>query len=111
MRVDWRCWSSISKEVSVEPAFVERRLELEGTAGVLVRFLKPVQDEEDYRCDYSILWPDRERKLSGFGIDEVQALLSAMQNAHAELLATSESKAGRLTWLGERDLGLPRAGR
>ena len=96
--------------VAVESTFIERRLELEGTAGVVVRFLKPVQDEEDYRCDYQIVWPDRERTFHGFGIDEVQAVLSAMQNAHAELLATAESKAGRLTWLGERDLGLPLAG-
>jgi hypothetical protein len=96
--------------VTVESVFIERRLELEGTAGVVVRFLRPVQDDEDYRCDYQIVWPDRERTFHGFGIDEVQAVLSAMQNAHAELLATAESKAGRLTWLGERDLGLPLAG-
>jgi hypothetical protein len=94
----------------VEPAFIERRLELEGTEGVLVRFLKPVQDDQDYRSDYQIIWPDRQRIFHGFGIDEVQALLAAMQNAHADLLSTTESKAGRLTWLSERDLGLPLAG-
>jgi len=94
----------------VDTAFIERRMELEGTGGVLVRFLKPVEDEEDYRCDYQIIWPDRERTFHGYGIDEVQALLSAMQNAHADLLSSTESKTGRLTWLGERDLGLPLAG-
>jgi hypothetical protein len=33
-----------------------------------------------------------------------------MQNAHADLLSTAESKAGLLTWLGARDLGMPLAG-
>jgi hypothetical protein len=95
----------------VETTFIERRLELKGKAeGVIVRFLRPVVDEEDYRCDYKIIWPDRERTFHGFGVDEVQALISAMQNAHADLLSTAESKAGLLTWLGARDLGMPLAG-
>jgi hypothetical protein len=94
----------------VEPAFIERRLELKGTVGVIVQFLRPVPDKESYRCDYKIIWPDRERIFHGFGIDEVQALILAMQNAHADLLSSTESKTGLLTWCDERDLGLPLAG-
>jgi hypothetical protein len=94
----------------VKPAFIERRLELKGTQGVVVQFFRPVPDRGDYRCEYKIIWPDRERTFYGMGIDEVQALILAMQNAHADLLSTPESKAGLLTWCGERNLGLPLAG-
>jgi hypothetical protein len=95
----------------MEPAFIERRLELRGKQDVLVRFLRPVRDDENcYRCDYKIIWPDRERTFHGFGIDDVQALMLAMQNAHADLLSSPESKAGLLLWLGERNLGLPMVG-
>ena len=98
----------------MESVFVERRLELKGTQGVLVQFFRPVPDRGDYRCDYKIIWPDRVRTFYGMGIDGTQALILAMQNAHVDLLSTSESKAGLLTWCGERSgkrsLGLPLAG-
>ena len=91
----------------MESVFIERQFELGGEARVVVRFLRPESDRGDYRCDYKIVWPDRERSFHAFGIDAVQALMLAMQMAHVDLLLSPESKAGDLCWLGERNLGLP----
>ncbi len=91
----------------MESVFIERQFELGGEARVVVRFLRPEPDGNDYGCDYSIVWPDRERRRRIFGIDAVQALLLAMQSAHVDLLLSPESKAGELRWLEQRDLGLP----
>ncbi|WP_414159947.1 DUF6968 family protein [Pseudomonas sp. BNK-45] len=52
-------------------------------------------------------WPDRRQNLRIFGIDAIQALLLAMQGARYELVGSPENAAGELTWLGERDFGLP----
>lgn len=94
----------------MDSVFVERRLELRDGGDVIVRFFRPLPRDVDFCCDYQISWPDRERRFHGYGIDSVQALWAAMCNAHAQLLSSPESKAGRLLWLGVRDLGLPLAG-
>ena len=94
----------------MDETFIERRFEIGGKA-VVLRFMRPERDGDDcYRCHYRITWPDRERNFFGFGVDEVQALYVAMHNAHADLLASPEGRAGLLTWLGQQDLGLPLAG-
>jgi hypothetical protein len=94
----------------MESIFAERRLELKDSATVIVRFFRPEPREVDYRCGYQISWPDRERRFDIYGIDAVQALILAMQAAHAELLSSAEGKSGLLLWLGEPDLGLPLPG-
>lgn len=88
-------------------SFIERQFELSDGAQVVVRFHEPVADQDDFRCDYEIAWSDAARKSHGFGVDAVQALLMAMQKAHIDLLASAHAKAGKLTWLGNHDLGLP----
>ena len=88
-------------------AFIERRFDLADGAEVLVRFHRPAPDDADYRCNYEIIWPDRKRAFHAIGIDEVQALILAIQMAHVDLLSSPEAKRGELTWLGSRDLGLP----
>jgi uncharacterized protein DUF6968 len=89
--------------------FIERQLQLRGGGEVTVRFSQPRQDGDDYRCEYQIDWPDRQRRFYGCGVDSVQALIGAMQNAHADLLSSAESRSGALSWLGQRELGLPLA--
>jgi len=89
--------------------FIERRLDLADKSEVMVRFYRPVADEADFRCDYEIIWPHRKRAFYAIGIDEMQALILAIQMAHTDLLASPEAKRGELTWLGSRDLGLPLA--
>jgi hypothetical protein len=41
------------------------------------------------------------------GIDGIQAIVMALQKIGAELYTSDEAKAGLLTWLGERNLGIP----
>ncbi|MCK3838831.1 MULTISPECIES: DUF6968 family protein [Pseudomonas] len=88
--------------------FIERRLDLKKGGEVSVRFLRPEPDiEGDWHCDIELEWPDRRQALRIFGIDAIQALLLAMQGARCELVSSPESAAGELTWLGEREFGLP----
>jgi len=90
--------------------FIERHFELDKIFKVLVQWHRPVQDDNAFRCDYIIIWPDRRRSSQGFGVDSVQALIMAMQKAHVELLASNEGRAGCLLWLGSRNLDLPLMG-
>jgi uncharacterized protein DUF6968 len=90
----------------LDKAFVERRLELTTGGEIVVRLIQPEPVGNDWRCDYRITWPDRERHFHAFGIDGLQALILGLQMVHATLLASPEGKAGQLTWLGEPDLGL-----
>jgi hypothetical protein len=93
----------------MDDTFIERTFEL-GSETVIVRFMRPERSTVDYECRYKIIWPDRERNFHAFGVDEVQAMTLALQMAHVDLLTSPEGKAGRITWLGQRDLGLPLPG-
>ncbi|WP_412033468.1 DUF6968 family protein [Mesorhizobium sp. CO1-1-8] len=93
----------------MDQPFVSRTFAM-GAHEVVCRFQRPIRGDEDCRCDYQIVFPARKRAFRAFGIDEVQALLLAMQMAHAYLLVSDEYKNQGLTWLGMRDLGLPLAG-
>ena len=88
------------------PSVLERRFE-SAEGEVVCRFYRPRFDGQDFRCDYEIVWPDRRRASYAMGVDDVQAMLLAMQKAHADLLTSPERAAGGLTWLGQKGLGLP----
>src|SRR5690348_11910435 len=81
-------------EDTMDVVFIERRFELVDNASVVLRFLRPEPDGDDYRCAYEIIWPDRVRNSYAMGIDAVQALLLAMQTAHVELQVSPEYKSG-----------------
>jgi hypothetical protein len=92
-----------------DPAFVERRFDTPD-GKVLARFVRPVlQASGEYRCDWSIGWPDGEELRHAYGIDGVQALILAMRAAHDALIASHTYRAGRLTFLDQADLDLPPA--
>ncbi|MER9404006.1 hypothetical protein NKI36_08070 [Mesorhizobium caraganae] len=93
----------------MDQPFVSRTFAV-GEQEVVCKFQRPVPGDHDYRCDYQIAFPSRTRAFHGFGIDEVQALLAAMQNAHAYILTSDEYQNQGLMWLGMRELGLPLAG-
>lgn len=61
----------------------------------------------EYRCRYTIAWPDLTRSREIAGIDGIQALLLAMRTVHTELRDSAEYKAGTLTYLDQADLDLP----
>ena len=87
--------------------FIERLYEIEG-AEVACRFFAPVEEDGDFRCRYSIDWPsERPRIRDRWEVDGVQALLSAMQSAHCDLLVWREQEGRTVRWLGGNGLGLP----
>jgi hypothetical protein len=88
--------------------FLERSFEADSTE-LTVRFYRPGPDPSgiDYRCDYAIEWPVGRRTGFACGVDEIQALILAMQRAHVDLLSSPAYAAGTLLWLGMRELGLP----
>ena len=90
-----------------EMPFVERRFELDG-GELVARFHAPARAPEgEFRCRWSIGWPDRETHGSTAGEDGVQALMLAMRRVHTELAESEAYKAGRLTWCEQADLDLP----
>lgn len=86
--------------------FVERIFEVDGQH-VLCRFFKPEADRGDFTCLFTVDWPEERISRHIHGVDEVQALLLAMQTAHAYLLAARNNQGRKVSWLGEPRLGLP----
>lgn len=77
-------------------------------ADVAVEIARPVPDQSDYRCDYTIHWPGAQERGHATGVDEIQALLLALRKVAIDLRLSEYAKSGRLSWLGNRDnLGLP----
>lgn len=92
-----------------EAPFAERRFELDG-GELVVRFAAPARAPGgEFRCRFSIAWPEGEVRRYACGLDGVQALMLAMRSAHSELVESDAYKAGRLTWCDEADLDLPPA--
>lgn len=87
--------------------FVERQFDDAGTA-VTCRFYTPEpQPTGEFRCNWTIDWGEGDKKRKTHGIDGVQALLLAMQVAHAELVESNSYKVGTLTYLEGPSLDLP----
>ncbi|MEM8777244.1 MAG: hypothetical protein AAGF53_19645 [Pseudomonadota bacterium] len=87
-------------------AFIVREFEVDGKS-VECRFFQPEEDEVDYVCRYEIDWPNKVVASKSFGVDQVQALLLAMQKAHVELLFARVKNRQRVEWLEDENLGLP----
>lgn len=90
----------------MDEIILTRRFQLTSGGEVVLSFFKPTAWDADYKCSFKITWPDREKILHGAGVDEIQALLLAMQHAHLYLLTSSDWKSGKLSWLGDRSSGL-----
>lgn len=86
--------------------FVERTIRVDGQE-VSCRFFRPEPDGSSFCCRFEIDWPEGVRSKTAGGVDEVQALLLAMQRAHTDLLAARENDGREVSWLDERTLGLP----
>ena len=104
--------ADISGEGQIDPVtiasapFVERTVNVDGQ-DVCVRFYQPEPDEASFLCRYEIDWPEGTRSKRAGGVDEVQALLLAMQIAHTDLLSARENHGRQVSWLNERGLGFP----
>jgi hypothetical protein len=55
----------------------------------------------DWTCEYEIGWPEGPRKFAGHGIDNVQALMIALQMIGAELYTSTYHRAGQLRHNGQ----------
>jgi hypothetical protein len=87
--------------------FVERTFE-SGNDAVVARFLQPIlAPGGEYRCRWTILWPDRVQHHYACGQDGVQALMLAMKSVHSELMESDLYKTGKLTYANQYDLDLP----
>jgi hypothetical protein len=87
-------------------------LELADGGSVTVELYAPEPDDEsphaDFQCGFRISGlggADVLRRI--YGVDAIQALVLALQTLGVYLYASAEGRAGELTWIGMRDLGLP----
>lgn len=98
---------------SIGELFISRNLQLndKNPTEVLIRIGKPqpFPEEVDYYCPFQIIGlGDEEVDWSG-GIDEIQALLLALEKVGSILNNSKEFKDGKLSWLGsdKGNLGFP----
>lgn len=92
-----------------ETPFVERSFDLDD-GQLIVRFYAPGKEPGgEFKCRYSIGWPEREVRRYACGLDGVQALMLAMRSVHTELVDSDAYKPGRLTLSGQADLDFPPA--
>lgn len=96
-----------------QSVFVSREFELLDESGSVRSFeltiFVPVLEEIDgaYKCAYAFHGWKEGTTRAGFGVDAVQALVSALNNAGALLYTSDEYERSRITWLGSGNLGLP----
>jgi hypothetical protein len=67
----------------------------------------PVEGHADYLCPYRINGLGEGRVVRIGGVDSMQALFLAMRSAAGVLYAASAGQNDKITWLGQRNLGLP----
>lgn len=92
----------------LDQIYISRQFTVDGEM-VDCHFFKPESYGQDYRCRYEIMWLDRPRSRWVCGVDEVQALLLAMQAAHTDLLIARKDDGLQISWLDQDSLGLPLA--
>ena len=92
----------------------QRNLALASATGgapksVVISFSSPIRatGTRDFVCHYRIDGLSCRGTRMAMGIDSLQALFLAMTNAASILYTCEEFKAGRLTFLEDKNLGLP----
>ncbi len=91
-------------------ATLERTLDLDGKPAVQVQLEAPNSENNGsyWSCAYRILGLKRPVVRLAMGFDAIQALTLALCMVRADLEASAEAKAGRLTWLdGAEGFGFP----
>ena len=86
--------------------FIVREFEVDGQT-VECRFFQPELADVDYVCRYEVGWLNKQLSGKSFGIDQVQALLLAMQKVHADLLFLRVERGLKVEWLESENLALP----
>ncbi len=94
-------------DLDIGTAIITRRFDLAGGGHVDIYLWKPRAVPDAHICTCSIIGLGSEKPLDIHGVDDVQAVSLALQAVGLRLYHSEEYKAGRLTWFGGRDLGLP----
>ena len=78
-------------------------------AQAVVEFAAPVRERgsSDFVCFYRISAVSCAGTRKAMGVDAVQALFLALSNAASVLYTCDEYKSGKLSFLQEKNLGLP----
>lgn len=92
----------------MQSPFVTRHISFDGQL-IACHFSQPETDGSACRCRYEIEWPSGPRSRNVLGLDEVEALLIAMQAAHFELLMARKNGGAEVKWRDEASLGFPLA--
>jgi hypothetical protein len=78
------------------------------TAEVTISIERPFPDGQDFKCQYTIEWPEFTQHGYSMGIDAVQALILALQHLAADINFSDYAKNKQLVWLEpEGGFGLP----
>jgi hypothetical protein len=73
-----------------------------GGIKLLVSIAKPIQDEEDFRCRYSLVGDEGIQKTGyAIGMDAVQALQLAMKKIKVDLASIEEKIGMPFSWLDD----------
>ena len=95
-------------ETPKDPApFVRRTFEIGADQTVDLLIFQPKPDQNDWRCDLQLHWPTGPKTSYAMGVDPMQALLLAIDQAHVHLLHFSRESGAELRWLDDSSLGLP----
>jgi hypothetical protein len=81
-------------------AIAEREIKCDGRL-TLIRIYEPQPDQADWRCEYEISWPSKQRRSYAMGVDSFQALQLAMFKVAIDVGVSDEFKAGRVSVFGE----------
>lgn len=97
---------------SVGTVIATRKLSIDGKqiVEVLIGKPQPLPDGNDWYCPYQIQGIGSGKIRRSGGIDAVQALILALQDAGAWLVSSPEFEAGKLSWDSgavKGDLGFP----
>ncbi|MFP1129440.1 DUF6968 family protein [Asticcacaulis sp. W401b] len=91
-----------------EDAILHRQFELDEDKRVDLYVWWPfAETDARWACTYLIEGLGAKKPKTIYGIDAVQALCLCLKMAATVLYVCEPYKAGRLTWSGSRDLGLP----
>lgn len=71
------------------------------------RFYTPEEEGGSFFCRVEIDWPEGTKRKRVGGVDEIQALLLAMMQAHTDLLVARNMDGRAVAWLDSQSLGLP----
>jgi hypothetical protein len=65
---------------------------------IQVRLFAPIENNQDWSCNYEILWPSGKRTQKIHGIDSMQALVLAMHMIGSDLYASKYHENGTLVF-------------